>query len=177
MECYLIIRIAVCETGCGPIVSTSAPFDVEGAIGSYAAGQREDTVIARCSGDLIHRVREDREGRRSVRETSCIEEIISRTKAQVAVGTGQGRVKGIAVERDREWYRNSSVAVVAVVADIGHTRYDRTRPVRNAVTIGVTSRRCRRSCRRGCRGSRCESGRCSRRRGLRCSCRRSLRRG
>jgi hypothetical protein len=115
----LIVGVAVGKAGGGPIVAAGAPFDVEVAVGRGAGCDREDAVVSRRSGDLVHRKRENVVGRGGIRQAAGVEEVIGGAEGQVAVGTGRGRGEGVTVKADREGQAYRCVAIIAMVADVG----------------------------------------------------------
>jgi len=115
----------------GLIEVLSAKFHVEDAVGSSAArGGKNSTAVARggaASGRaLVGPIRSQHISSLCARPAGDVRVVVWRPEGQVAVRPHLSGREGLIVQSDRERQCNCGAAVVAVVADVGVTRHERS---------------------------------------------------
>jgi hypothetical protein len=143
-----------------------APFNVKLPIGrsagdgsENAASTRESCAVGRyLIGAQVALIRENGHCKTKIRQGTVGTERIGVAKQlQIAIGTDRRTVKELPVNSDREWERNASGTIIAMVAGAGDTRDDGPQASRGNIVIA------RENCRSRCWRCRCRWSWCWRR--------------
>ncbi len=85
-----------------------------------------------------------------MRQATCVEEVVKRTKGQEAVRANLGCVVDVVVQGDGEGQGDAGIAVIAMVACVGNARHNYSRAVGDGVILWHPAGGCGRWSNSGC---------------------------